>query len=179
MKEDIVEEIVIPDGVTAKYEKLNFIVSGPKGELKRHFFNNRINVELDTGIVRLKSKAATKRELKLILTYVSHLNNMVKGVTEPWTYSLKICSSHFPMNVKLNKNVFTVQNFLGEKTPRSFKIPENVKVTIAGTDITIESTDIERAGNVASRIELLTAIKNRDLRIFQDGIYIVRKAKQK
>ena len=43
-------------------------------------------------------------------------------------------------------------------------------------DITIESPDKELAGNTASQLELLTAVKNRDLRVFQDGIYIVNKA---
>ena len=50
---------------------------------------------------------------------------------------------------------------------------------IEGSDVKIESPNIESAGNAASKIELLTKITKRDCRVFQDGIFITRKAKQK
>ena len=55
------------------------------------------------------------------------------------------------------------------------KIRAGVKVTIAGTDITVESHNKEWAGSQASAIELLTRRPGFDTRVFQDGIYITEK----
>ena len=54
-------------------------------------------------------------------------------------------------------------------------LKEGADVTIDGTAIIITSTDIEKAGQAAANIEQLTRITDKDIRIFQDGIYIVRK----
>jgi large subunit ribosomal protein L6 len=101
---------------------------------------------------------------------------MIKGVIEPWIYKMKVCTGHFPMNVAMQGDKFVVKNFLGEKVPRTLKIKQGAKVTVQDKDVTVESVDKEIAGRVASDIELLLTIKGRDLRKFQDGIYIVSKA---
>jgi large subunit ribosomal protein L6 len=82
------------------------------------------------------------------------------------------------MNVSVSGDTFAIKNFLGEKVPRTLKIKEGVTVKVEGTDVTVESTDIEKAGQVAADIEQLTRITNRDIRIFQDGIYIVEKSRK-
>ncbi|MBD3318603.1 50S ribosomal protein L6 [Candidatus Woesearchaeota archaeon] len=179
MKEDIHEELSIPDGVTVTFAERKLTVKGPKGEVSREILSPSIQVAIADGAVQFSVEKATKRENRLLLTYLSHAKNMIKGVEQPWTYTLKICSSHFPMNVKLSGQEFSVKKFLGEDTPRKCTLPTDAKVSVNGSDITVESCDIEAAGNVASRLELLTRIRDRDLRIFQDGIYITKKAKQK
>jgi large subunit ribosomal protein L6 len=179
MKAALTELLPIADGVTVTYENKIVVVKGPKGEVSRNFYNPNISITTEGSNLKLFCPKGTKRENRLIFTMKSHLTNMMKGVQEPWSYGLKICSSHFPMNAKVDGNTFMVKNFLGEKTPRKFTFPDAVKVKIAGTDVTVESIDLEKAGNVAGRIELITAIRGRDQRIFQDGIYIVRKAKSR
>jgi len=49
---------------------------------------------------------------------------MIRGVTEGYTYKLKICSGHFPMNVSLKGDVLEIKNFIGESVPRKLKIKE-------------------------------------------------------
>ena len=51
-------------------------------------------------------------------------------------------------------------------------------VKVEGEKITVESCDKELAGKIASDIELLTSKSNRDLRVFQDGIYMIEKANE-
>ncbi len=179
MKTDINESLEIPEEVTAKKENWLVIVKGPKGELKREFFDPRIEIRLEEKMVELSSKKATKREKAKLYTFKAHLKNMLEGVKEPYVYKLKICSSHFPMGVSVSGDQFVVKNFLGEKTPRSFKINSGVEVKVSGDQITVISADKELAGQTASMIEILTTVKKRDLRVFQEGIYIVEKCGKK
>lgn len=175
MKQDFNEKIEIPDGIQVTGDK-DLTVKGPKGELKRLFNFPGIKVAVVGKEIAISAKKATKREKKMIYTYIAHLKNMIQGVQEPWVYKLKVCASHFPMNVSVNGKDFIVKNFLGEKVPRKLIIKDGVTVKVDGKDVVIESIDKELAGNTASEIELLTVIRGRDLRVFQDGIYITEKA---
>jgi len=176
MKLDITQEINIPEGIEISKEAYLIKVKGPKGEVSKKLAGPKIEIITDKNSVKIISKKASKREKKLIYTFKAHINNMIKGVTEPFVYKLKICPGHFPMNVSMDKDVFTIKNFFGEKTPRKLKIKPDVKVKIDGKDVYVEGIDKEITAQTAASIEMLTKVKNRDRRIFQDGIYIVSKA---
>ena len=49
------------------------------------------------------------------------------------------------------------------------------KITIDGDDVIIESPFIEDAGQTAANIQIACKIKNKDPRVFQDGIYLYQK----
>lgn len=173
----IVQEVVIPEGVTITYEDFMVKGKGPKGECQKLLRDPKIEIVVDSAKVTIKCEnEATKREKAKIFTFKAHINNIIRGVTEGFVYTMKICSGHFPMNVTLKNGVFTVKNFLGEKIPRVLNVKDGANVKIDGNDITIESNDKEIAGQVAADIEQLCRITNRDRRIFQDGIYITNKA---
>ncbi len=179
MKLDITEEIELPQGVQAAREGQLLVVKGPKGEVKRKFVHHKVDVKIAGSKLVINSKKATKREKTAVYTLIAHLKNMIHGVQKPFVYKLKACSgppaSHFPMQITVANNTFTIKNFLGEKVPRILKLKQGVNVKINGTEITVESSDIEIAGATASELELATNIPNKDQRIFQDGIYIVEK----
>ena len=169
-----VEEIELQD-VEIKIEGSIITLKGEKGEISRDFKNPRITIESKDKKVIFKAAIATKREKTMLGTFKAHLKNLAKGVKQGHLYKLKICSGHFPMNVSLNKGIFSIKNFLGEKTPRNVKIREGVKVKIDGDFIEIESINKELAGQTAANIEQLTRITNKDNNKFQDGIYIIMK----
>jgi len=100
---------------------------------------------------------------------------MIKGVTEGIIYKLKICSSHFPMNVTVSTKEVSVKNFLGEKIPRIAKIIEGVTVKIDGTDLIVEGIDKEKVAQTAANIEQVCRITDKDRRKFMDGIFITSK----
>lgn len=169
------ETLALPSGVTVSVHGSNVHVKGPKGESTRNLATKKIHIKVEDGKVLVSGKNVTKNDKRFLQTAAAHLKNMVKGASAGHTYKLKICSGHFPMSVSLKGDVFEVKNFIGEAVPRQLKVRKDVKVTIAGTDITVESSNKEAAGSQAAAIELLTRRPGFDTRVFQDGIYIVEK----
>lgn len=175
MKNKIEDIVEIPENVQVKLEKGIFEVSGEKGSINKKMSNPKMKIEVKDKTIIFEAKNATQREKKLINTYKAHLKNMFKGVIEGYVYKLRICASHFPMNVSIENGKFVVKNFIGEKTPRVLKLKEGAKVKIDGTEIVVEAIDKELAGQVAADIESLTKRSGFDTRIFQDGIYLINK----
>ena len=176
MKENILREIELDEGVTAQLDGSILMIKGPKGEVKRQFVHPKVEFVVEQGKIILKSKKGTKREKTIIGSFSSHIRNMIKGVQEPHIYKLKICSGHFPMNVSVAGQELIIKNFLGESVPRKITILSGIEVKVEGTEIVVSSPDKEAAGQTAAKIESLCRITNRDLRIFQDGCYLVHKS---
>lgn len=175
-KRKITGEVEIPEGITAEIGELNTLkIKGEKGELTKQFYQPKLKMKLKDNKITFEYEKGNNSNQKIVNTYVSLIKNMIKGVTEGITYKLKICSGHFPMNVSHKGNEFSITNFLGEKNPRKIKIKEGVEIKVNGAEIEVTSIDKELAGQTAADIESLTKVKGRDIRIFQDGIYMTEK----
>ncbi len=173
----IEKSIKLLEGVTANFDKRIMTITGPKGSVSKKVTTKIIIVEIkDKEIIVSPLGKQTKKNKCMVNTFVSHFNNMISGVVEEFVYKLKICASHFPMDVKIKGNKLVVTNFIGEKVPRNLMLKEGANVKMAGKDITVTSCDKEIAGQVAADIEKLTKRTGFDRRIFQDGIYITVKA---
>ncbi len=170
------QEIEIPSGISASIENDELIMKKDSDELKRKL-NAFIDVKIEGGKLILEAKKATKTKKKIFGTMKAHFNNMVKGLSEKFKYKLQIVSVHFPINVSVDKEKkeLVVKNFLGEKTDRRIKLISGVDVKVDKDIIEIESSDIEKAGQCAGNIEKGTHVRNKDRRIYQDGIYIIEK----
>ena len=83
--------------------------------------------------------------------------------------------NHFPISIKFNENEAIIKNFLGEKIPRKLKILDGVEVKLDNEIIMVSSCDKELAGQTAANFEKTTKIRNKDRRIFQDGIWLISK----
>jgi large subunit ribosomal protein L6 len=171
-------EVDLIEGVQIEAKGRNITVKGKKGELSRRFMEDFVNITPEGS--KLKITARTKRfplrkQMAIMGTVAGHIKNMMKGVTEGYTYKLRIVYSHFPMKVSVKGSEFHVDNFLGEKSPRRTKILEGVKVEVKGNEVTLTGNDKEKVGQSAANIEQLTKIKNLDCRVFQDGIYMIEK----
>ena len=169
------EKVDIPEGIDVDVDKNQVTMKGQKGSVARKFADTRIILKNEDGAIAISCDSATKREKSRAFSYRAHLKNMFKGVTEGHMYHLKICSSHFPMNITIKDNTFIVKNFLGEKVARTLRIKEDAEVKVDGAIVTVTSSSKEIAGQVAAGIEQLCRISNRDRRVFQDGIYITDK----
>ncbi|MFH1592543.1 MAG: 50S ribosomal protein L6 [Candidatus Woesearchaeota archaeon] len=180
MKLDFLErKIEIPEGVEVNLEGGQLVVSGLKGRNSRLLKYPGISIDKKNNQVVVSAKKVSRSEKRLIGTYTAHVRNMIYGVKDGYTYKLKICSGHFPMKVAVEGDKVVINNFLGEKIPRTAKVLDDVKVEISGDEVTVEGVDLEKVGQTAANIERSTRITNRDRRVFQDGCYITSKAKDK
>ncbi len=167
--------IRIPEGVTFDIVDSYLYLKGSKGENKKKILRSIIKIKKQGDSILLDSSKSTRKEKKLLMTLKAHIKNLIRGVLEGYTYKLKVCSGHFPMNVTLENKTLSIKNFLGEKIPRKSKILDDVDVKIDGDIITVTGVDKEKTGQTAANIEQSTRVTNRDRRVFQDGCYIISK----
>ncbi|NJE05953.1 50S ribosomal protein L6 [Thermococcus sp. M36] len=170
------EEVEIPEGVEVTVENNVVKVKGPKGELEREFSYPGVQIFTEDDKVVVFKEFPRRRDIAIARTFKAHIANMLRGVTEGFTYKLKVVYSHFPMTVKVQGDEVIIENFLGEKNPRRAKILPGVTVKVMGQEVIVEGIDREAVGQTAANIEQATRITKWDRRVFQDGIYIVEKA---
>ncbi len=169
---EISKTIQVPDNVNVSLDGKKVIVKGAKGSLTRDFSFATVAIEGDGKNIRIWAKWPRKKEAALVGTIASHIQNMITGVTKGYTYKLKIVFSHFPISVKLQGKSILIENFTGERRARSIEIAGDVKVKIEPDDIIVEGIDLEHVSQTAANIEQATRVRNKDPRVFLDGIYV-------
>lgn len=171
------EEILkIPENVDVDVSHGVVTVRGPKGELSRKLLLHGTQIIKDGRTIRVFG-GIRRKEKAIVGTVAAHIRNMITGVTQGFEYKLKICYSHFPMQVSVSGNEVVISNFMGEKAPRRARIVGSAKVEVRGDIVTVSGINIEEVGQTAANIERATRIKERDPRVFQDGIYIFDRGK--
>lgn len=170
------EKIDFPEDVTVSVSARVVTAKGTNGEVSKEFKMPRFVFSTEGNSLVVECKDFNVYDKRNFSTVKAHVNNLIKGAQEGFEYKLKICSSHFPMNVAISGKKLVVKNLLGEKVPRELVLKDGADVKIEGTEIIVKGNNIETVSTVASDIEQLTRITNRDRRIFQDGIYITHKA---
>jgi large subunit ribosomal protein L6 len=176
MAVNIIEtEVEIPGTVQLNLDGKKVTITGSKGKIEKNFSHTKLDLSHDGNILRIKVENPRKAEAALVGTISAHVKNMIKGVTEGYVYKMKIVFVHFPMTVKVQGKKIIIENFVGERKPRTTDIVGETKVTIKGDDITIEGTDLSEVSQTAANIQTATKIRNKDLRKFLDGIYVYSK----
>ena len=165
-------EIIIPEGVkvTQKKNMLEFV--GPLGKTFKSFRSIPVKIEIVEGKILLKAMGFKKRDYSILHTARSIIRNICEGLVTGYTIKMKVVFAHFPITVKVDGKRILVENFQGERAPRITKIVGNTKVIPKGEDVVLTGevwTDITQT---AANIELKTRVKNKDHRVFLDGIYI-------
>jgi large subunit ribosomal protein L6 len=165
----------IPDDVSAEMDHLTLTVEGPEGSVSRRLWYPDISVAVDGGAVVIESTAEDAKTDATVGTFESHVRNMFHGVTEGWEYKMEVFYAHFPMQVSVDGDHVVIRNFLGEKAPRRAQIRGDTEVQVDGEEITLSGPNKEHVGQTAADIEQLTRVKDKDTRVFQDGVYITEK----
>ena len=155
----------IPEGADVSVEGHKVTVKGPNGEVQKTF-SKRAVIKVEAGEVNVSAK-----DKGLEGTVDSIINSMMVGVTEGYKKELKVLYAHFPVSVEVKGKDINIKNFLGEKQPRTTNIVGNTKVEAKGQNVTVSGPDKEAVGQTAANLKEILKIKDKDGRVFQDGIY--------
>jgi len=166
-------EVEAPAGVKVTKEGNVVLVKGKLGTVKKDFTRLPATITVEGNKVRVKPYGTRKKDLAVTHTARSILEGMISGVEKGYTYKLKVIFAHFPISVKVKGREVHVENFFGERSPRVSMIQGDLtKVTVAGEDVLVQGPSLEDVSQTAANIDLSTKIKDKDQRVFLDGLYI-------
>jgi large subunit ribosomal protein L6 len=168
----------LPEGVKAKLVGRKIELTGPKGSLSRNFPIEAIALTFGAHSVTLTLRLPPERKKSraLLGTWERHIGNLADGVTRGFEAKMKSVAAHFPMKLSVKDGHLLIENFLGEKHPRSAAILDGIEASVEGEFVVLRGLDIERVGQCAATIERTTRIRDYDPRVFQDGIYLIERA---
>ncbi len=176
MSIQLVENTVeIPDDVQLTLDGKKVTVQGKKGKLTKDFSHTKLTMVKEGNTIKLSVSNPRRTEAALVGTISAHIKNMIKGVTQGWTYKMKIVFVHFPTSVKIIGKEVHIENFVGERKARIAEILGETKVTVKQEDVIIEGIDLDDVSQTAANIQTRAKIRNKDLRKFLDGIYVYSK----
>jgi len=152
-------EIVLPSEVSITKQENLITTKGSFGSVQKDFTKMPAIIDLQDNKITIKSRGNRKKDFALVNTLQSVINNMIKGSSQGFTYRLKIVFAHFPISIKIKGKDIVVENFFGERSPRTSKIIGNdTKVSVEGEDIIVKGPNIESVSQTAANLELATRI---------------------
>ena len=163
----------IPEGISVTLEDRTIVVQGKLGTVKKDFTKLPAFLTIENSTIKIQPYGTRRKDFAISKTATSIIRNMIKGVQNGYKYKMKVVFAHFPITVKVKDGKVYVENFFGERKARISKIVGgSTKVAIEGDDIVISGPHLEDVSQTAANIELSTRIKNKDQRVFLDGIYV-------
>ncbi|KAF0895419.1 hypothetical protein E2562_012427 [Oryza meyeriana var. granulata] len=173
------ETMEIPEGVTVQVAAKVVTVEGPRGKLTRNFKHLNLDFQLleDGRKLQVDAWFGTRRTMAAIRTAISHVQNLITGVTKGYRYKMRFVYAHFPINASItNSNTaIEIRNFLGEKKVRKVDMLEGVTILRSEKvkdELILDGNDIELVSRSAALINQKCHVKNKDIRKFLDGIYV-------
>jgi len=170
-------EIQIPSDVKVNLNGNMLQVQGPLGNVYKNFKKIPVIIEINENKIFLKKTGERKKHLAILNTSKSLIQTLCVGVIDGFTIKMKIVYSHFPITVKVEGKNVLIENFQGERAPRISPIKGATKVTVKGDDVIITGPVLTDVSQTAANIQLKSKVKNKDHRVFLDGIYKFSKSK--
>ena len=139
--------VLVPTGVTVRIDGSAVSVKGPKGELglnlpplvRASVSGNKIEVSRADDSKSARSMHGLARSL---------VANMITGALNGYLKELVVEGVGFKAELKGPKLVLA----LGFSSPVEYVVPKEVKIVIAGKDISISGVNKQLVGDVAARI---------------------------
>ena len=170
-------EIQIPKDVKADLKGSMLEIKGPLGKVYKNFKKIPVLIQINDNTILLKKTGERKKHLAILNTAKSLIQTLCIGVVDGFTIKLKIVYSHFPVTVEIQDKNVLIKNFQGERAPRISKIRGATTVVVKGDDVIITGPVLTDVSQTAANIELKSKVKNKDHRVFLDGVYRYSKSK--
>merc|ERR1712100_464732 len=171
-----------PSAMKTINSKASVKIPGPRGVLTKSFRHMSVDMYMPSPKeIKVEKWFASSKELSVIKTTCSHIQNMIDGVTKGFKYRMKMVYAHFPTNVQIQNGgkSLDVVNFIGQKVKFHVDALDGVKVErdpAANTELIVTGNDIENVSKTCALISQSCAVKNKDIRKFLDGIYVSKKS---
>jgi large subunit ribosomal protein L6 len=176
-EENYETSVEIPEKVTVSLKKTMLGVSGPLGKTFKNFKKIPVLIQVQEKNVLIKTSGKRKKEYAIMNTVRSIIRTLCEGVLEGYTIKMKIVYAHFPITVKIQNNQVIIENFQGERAARVARIHGQTKIVAKGDEVILTGPVLSEVTQSAAEIEQKTKIKNKDHRVFLDGIYIYSETK--
>ncbi len=137
---------IIPVGVTVIVDDHRVTVKGKNGELFKDYKKNYVSIVVEGSEITFTLKKNDVFGRSIIGTYVAHVRNMIKGVTEGFTKKLILEGVGYKVNLEGNTLVMA----LGFSHPVAMAVPTNLTVTVEKNTTTISGFDKELVGSFAA-----------------------------
>ena len=178
----VAEKLAIPSGVKVEVKNRIVTVTGPRGTLTKSLNHLMLDIRVRRNGTELLIGRwfGQKPLIACINTAKSTVRNMINGVLKGYRYKMRFAYAHFPINVTADNNVVEIRNFLGEKRVRRLAIPADVKVyrtdqAKTKDELVLEGNDLQSVSQACARLHEQCLVKNKDIRMFLDGLYVQTK----
>ena len=171
----------IPKDVKLEVKGRAVRVKGPRGTLQREF--KHINVDMylieEEGetLLKVDLHSGKRKQLASLRTVISHVQNLITGVTKGFEYKMRMVYAHFPVNINIEQKgtVLEIRNFLGEKRVRVVKMLPGCTVVRSESvkdELVIQGNSIDNVSRSCALISQSCLVRVLDIRKFLDGIYV-------
>lgn len=143
--------IQIPEKVNASLVDNVFTAIGPAGEVKLEI-HKKVKVEIkDKEIIVSVIKPEEKFQKSLWGTYASLITNTIDGANEPFKKELEINGVGYGFELSGQKLIVKA----GFSNPVEYELPKDIKGTVKKNVLTLESSNKQTVGQVASEIRAI------------------------
>lgn len=140
--------IVIPAGVNVSIENDQVVFQNPKGQLRVDLLAG-VSVELQENQLVVSQKNDSNQTKAFAGLIKSLIKNACVGLTDGYTKTLKLVGTGYRVQA-VGKNISLA---VGYSHPVEYKAPENVTLTVEGTDtVKVSGFDKQAVGQVAANI---------------------------
>ena len=170
-------EIQIPKDVKVNLKGNMLRIQGPLGKVYKNFKSIPVRIQINDNKILLTSTGERKKYRAILNTAKSLIQTLCIGVVDGFTIKMKIVYSHFPITVNVDGKKILVKNFQGERAPRISMIRGDTDVVVKKDDVIITGPVLADVSQTAANIQSNSKVKNKDHRVFLDGIYRYSKSK--
>ena len=141
--------VIVPDGVEIKIEKNSVSVKEKLGELSQGYDGKAVKIDREEDNVIVRPLSSSKEVRSKYGLYRSLISNMVLGVSEGFSKTLKIVGVGYRTSLKGSD----LELLVGYSNPAVFKKPEGITFEVPdNTTIIVKGIDKQIVGETAANI---------------------------